>query len=97
MLRNWFPKLVLGFIPVIAMRHIEFGSERISRSLLRGKLANTELYYSLRIEDSPRLAAESFNKNQYGCFKSFKKNELKVDLECVCRIKEAHLLRAFFK
>jgi hypothetical protein len=40
---------------------IEFGSERIPRSLLRGKRANAERYCSIRIEDSPQLAAESFN------------------------------------
>jgi hypothetical protein len=40
---------------------LEFGSERIPRSLLRGKRANDERYSSLRIEDSPQLAAESFN------------------------------------
>jgi hypothetical protein len=40
----------------------EFGSERIPRSLLRGKRANDERHCSLRIEDSPQLAAESFNK-----------------------------------
>jgi hypothetical protein len=39
----------------------EFGSERISRGLLRGKRANAERCRSLRIEDSPQLAAESFN------------------------------------
>jgi hypothetical protein len=39
---------------------IEFGSERMPRSLLRGKRANDERYCSLRIEDSPQLAAESF-------------------------------------
>ena len=38
---------------------LEFGSERIPRSLLQGKLANTEWYYSLRIKDSPRFAAEN--------------------------------------
>ena len=41
---------------------VEFGSERIPRSLLRGKRANAERYCSLRIEDSPQFAAESFNK-----------------------------------
>ena len=40
---------------------IEFGSERIPRGLLRGKRANDERCYSLRIEDSPQLAAERFN------------------------------------
>ena len=40
---------------------VEFGSERIPRCLLRGKRANTEWHLSLRIEDSPRLAVESFN------------------------------------
>jgi hypothetical protein len=40
---------------------LEFGSERIPRSLLRGKRANDKRYSSLRIEDSPQLAAESFN------------------------------------
>jgi hypothetical protein len=39
----------------------ESGSERIPRSLLRGKGANGEHYYSLRIGDSPQLTAESFN------------------------------------
>jgi hypothetical protein len=39
---------------------LEFGSERIPRGLLRGKRANAERYGSLRIEDSPQLAAESF-------------------------------------
>jgi hypothetical protein len=29
--------------------------------LLRGKRANAERYCSIRIEDSPQLAAESFN------------------------------------
>jgi hypothetical protein len=38
----------------------EFGSERILHSLLWSKRANTKLYYSLRIEDSLRLAAKSF-------------------------------------
>jgi hypothetical protein len=41
----------------------EFGSERIPRSLLRGKRANDEQLCSLRIEDSPQLAAESFNSS----------------------------------
>jgi acyl-coenzyme A thioesterase PaaI-like protein len=40
---------------------VEFGSERIPRSLLLGKRANDERYCSLRIEDSPQLAAESFH------------------------------------
>jgi len=39
----------------------ESGSERIPRSLLRGKRANGEHYYSLWIEDSPQFTAESFN------------------------------------
>jgi hypothetical protein len=39
----------------------EFGSELIPRSLLRGKRANAERFFSLRIEDSPRLAEESLN------------------------------------
>jgi hypothetical protein len=56
---NRFPKLALGFIPVVAM---------------------------------PIL-----NKNQYECLKSFRKNQLKIGQECVCRIKVALLLRAFFK
>jgi hypothetical protein len=41
--------------------YFEFGSERIPRSLLRGKRANTKLYCSSRIEDYTRPAAESFN------------------------------------
>jgi len=40
---------------------LESGSERIPRSLLRGKRANGEHYYSLWIEDSPQFTAESFN------------------------------------
>jgi hypothetical protein len=40
---------------------LEFGSERIPRSLLRGKRAHDKRYCSLRIEDSPQQAAESFN------------------------------------
>jgi hypothetical protein len=40
---------------------LEFGSKRIPRSLLRGKRANAERHCSLRIEDSPQLAVESFN------------------------------------
>ncbi len=40
---------------------IEFGSERIPRSLLCGKRANTGQYYFLSIEDSPQRAAERFN------------------------------------
>jgi hypothetical protein len=40
---------------------IEFGSERLPRSLPRGKRTNAERYCSLRIEDSRQLAAESFN------------------------------------
>jgi hypothetical protein len=43
------------------MGNLEFDSERIPRSLLRGKQANAERYCSIRIEDSPQLAAESFN------------------------------------
>jgi hypothetical protein len=42
-------------------RLFESGSERIPRSLLRGKRANGEHHYSLRIEDSPQFTAESFN------------------------------------
>ena len=45
---------------------LEFGSECIPRSLLLGKRANTEWYYSLRIEDSPRFAAENFNYRKTG-------------------------------
>ena len=48
-------------VSVILRTKFEFGSERIPRSLLRGKRANAERYYSLRIEESPQLAAESFN------------------------------------
>jgi len=40
---------------------IESGSERIPRSVLRGKRANGEHNYSLWIEDSPQFTAESFN------------------------------------
>jgi hypothetical protein len=43
------------------LNFVEFGSERIPRSLLRGKRANDERHCSLRIEASPQLAAESFN------------------------------------
>jgi hypothetical protein len=43
------------------LKGFEFGSERIPRSLLRGKRANAERYCSIRIEDSPQQAAESFN------------------------------------
>ncbi|MGA2331865.1 MAG: hypothetical protein ABSG75_08905 [Syntrophales bacterium] len=43
---------------------LEFGSERIPRSLLRGKRANAEQYCSLRIEDSPQLAVESFKSTK---------------------------------
>jgi hypothetical protein len=39
----------------------ESGSERIPRSLLRGKRANGEHNHSLWIEDSPQFTAESFN------------------------------------
>ena len=42
---------------------IEFGSDRIPGSLLRGKRANDDRYCSLRIEDSPQLPPESFNIN----------------------------------
>jgi len=38
---------------------LESGSERIPRGLPRGKRANGEHHYSLRIGDSPQLAAES--------------------------------------
>ena len=38
----------------------ESGSERIPRSLLRGKRANGEHYYSLGIEDSPQFTAVRF-------------------------------------
>jgi hypothetical protein len=48
-------------IYLLNIPHLEFGSERIPRRLLRGKRANAEQYCSLRIEDSPQLAAESFN------------------------------------
>ncbi len=47
-------------ISIIEFR-IESGSKRISRSLLPGKRANGEHYYSLWIEDSPQLTAKSFN------------------------------------
>jgi hypothetical protein len=50
-----------GLFRISFDRNLEFGSERIPRSLLRGKRANAERYCSLRIEDSPQLAAESFN------------------------------------
>ena len=58
--------IITGFSPLhvfynFDLCNLEFGSERIPRSLLRGKRANDERYYSLRIEDSPQLAAESFN------------------------------------
>jgi hypothetical protein len=39
----------------------ESGRERILRSLLRGKRANGEHYYSLWIEDSQQFTADSFN------------------------------------
>jgi hypothetical protein len=42
----------------------ESGSERIPRSLLLGKRANGEHYFSLWIEDSPQSTAESFNYRQ---------------------------------
>ena len=45
---------------------LEFGSERIPRSLLLGKRANTKWYYSLRSEDSPRFAMENFNYRKTG-------------------------------
>ena len=45
----------------MAVLYLESGSERIPRSLLRGKRANGEHYYSLWIEDSPQFTAESFN------------------------------------
>ena len=45
---------------------LEFSSECIPHSLLRGKRANTEWYYSLRIEYSPRFAAENFNYRKTG-------------------------------
>jgi len=59
---------VLRPLYVIISLAIEFGSERIPRSLLRGKRANDERYCSLRIEDSPQQAAESFNTNQLRTF-----------------------------
>jgi hypothetical protein len=43
---------------------LEFGSERKHPRLLWGKRANDERYCSLRIEDSPQLAVESFNTHQ---------------------------------
>jgi hypothetical protein len=43
------------------IQFFEFGSERIPRGSLRGKRANDERCYSLRIEDSPQLAVERFN------------------------------------
>ena len=51
--------LISGY--TIAKERIEFGSERIPCSTPRGKRANDERYCSLRIEDSPQHAAESFN------------------------------------
>jgi len=40
----------------------ESGSERIPCGLLRGNRANGEHYYSIWIEDSPLVAAESFKR-----------------------------------
>ena len=52
----------LHVIPAQAgIQFFEFGSERIPRGSLRGKRVNDERCYSLRIEDSPQLAAEGFN------------------------------------
>ncbi len=53
-------------------KDIESGSERIPRGLPRGKRANGEHYYSLWIEDSPQLAAESFKNRLFTCFESLK-------------------------
>ena len=39
---------------------------RLNSVVLRGKRANTEWYYSLRIEYSPRFAAENFNYRKTG-------------------------------
>ena len=56
-----------GFATCIYTVHLidfESGSERIHRTLLRGKQANGENCYSLWIEASPQFTAESFNDLQ---------------------------------
>jgi len=50
---------MIGFTLVQGSDAFEFGSERVPRGLLRGKRANAKRYFSLRIEDSPQLAAEN--------------------------------------
>jgi hypothetical protein len=56
----FFPKKVaILFINQVIGGLCESGSERIPRSVLRGKRANGEHNYSLWIEDSPQFTAEN--------------------------------------
>jgi hypothetical protein len=65
----------------------ESGSGRIPCSLLRGKLANREHYYSLRIEDSPQFTVESFKLSH---------NYLNQGINYFCLL-DSKVLRYYFK
>ena len=57
---------VITTVTVLRLAHLNSVASAFPVACCGGKRANTEWYYSLRIEDSPRFAAENFNYRKTG-------------------------------